>query len=139
MTQTIREIMTPDPVVQPATSKVAEAARIMRDDGIGDVLVERDGALCGIVTDRDIVVRAVAQGGSLDDLRLGDICTTDLVTVEPDASVDDAINLMRDKALRRVAVCHDGQPLGIVSMGDLAMARDPHSALADVSAASPNN
>lgn len=139
MTTTISEIMTLNPVVQPATATLTEAARIMRDGAIGDVLVERDGALCGIVTDRDIVVRAVASGDAFTELRLGDICSTELISMEPDAPVDTAIDLMRDNALRRIAVCHDGEAVGMVSMGDLAMVRDPSSALADVSNAAPNN
>lgn len=137
--ETIADIMTPDPVVQSVDTTLTEAARVMRDDDIGDVLVERDGSLCGIVTDRDIVVRAVADGAALNELRLGDICSTELISIEPDAPVEDAIALMRNKALRRIAVCEEGEPVGIVSMGDLAVLRDPRSALADVSAADPNH
>lgn len=138
MVQSIREVMTSNPTVYPATSSIADAARAMRDTDIGDVLVERDGALCGIVTDRDIVVRAVAEDHNPAEVRLGDICSGDLTTLAPDDSVEDAIRLMRDKALRRVPICEGGQAVGVVSIGDLAIGRDSGSALAHISAAPPN-
>jgi CBS domain-containing protein len=139
MPQTIKNVMTPNLVVYPATANAAEAARAMRDNDVGDVLVERDGELCGIVTDRDIVVRAVAEDRDPSDVRLGDICTGDLTTISPDDTVDDAVRLMRDNARRRLPVCEAGKPVGVVSLGDLAMIRDEHSALADISAAPPNS
>lgn len=101
MAPSIREVMTPNPTVYPATTSIADAARVMRDTDIGDVLVERDGALCGIVTDRDIVVRAVAEDRNPAEVRLGDIRSRDLATLAPDDSVEDAIRLRRDKSLRR--------------------------------------
>ena len=139
MTQIIQEVMTPNPMVVPATASIIDAARAMRDGNVGDVLVERDGALCGIVTDRDIVVRAVAEGRAPADVRLGDICSNGLTSMAPTDSVDDAVQLMRTNALRRLPVCDDGRAVGIVSLGDLAIARDSQSALADISAAPPNN
>ncbi len=138
MAQSIREVMTPNPTVYSATTSVADAARVMRDTDIGDVLVERDGALCGIVTDRDIVVRAVAEDHNATEVHLGDICSRDLATLAPDDSVEDAILLMRDKALRRLPICEGGRAVGVVSIGDLAIERDSDSALADICAAQPN-
>ena len=138
MAQTISELMTPNPTVYPATASLADAARAMRDTDVGDVLVERDGTLCGIVTDRDIVVRAVAEDRNPSEVRLGDICSRDLATLAPDDSVEDAIQLMRDKALRRLPICEGGQAVGVISIGDLAIERDSDSALADISAAQPN-
>jgi CBS domain-containing protein len=139
MAQTIKNVMTPNPIVYSATASAAEAARAMRDNDVGDVFVEREGALCGIVTDRDIVVRAVAEDRDPSDVRLGEICTQDLTTISPDDSVDDAVRLMRDNALRRLPVCDNGKPVGVVSLGDLAMIRDESSALADISAAPPDS
>jgi len=139
MAQSIREVMTPNPTVCPAQATLQEAARLMRDQDIGNVLVEKDGQLCGIVTDRDIVVRGVAEGGDGASMRLGDICGGDLVSLSIDATVDDAVQLMRDKALRRIPVVQGGQAVGVVSIGDLAMEQDPGSALADISAAPPND
>jgi CBS domain-containing protein len=138
MAQSIREVMTPNPAMCPATSTVADAARFMRDSDVGDVLVERDGTVCGIVTDRDIVVRAIADGQDPAKTKVGDICSRTLVSLSPVDSVEDAVRLMREKALRRLPILEDDRVVGIVSIGDLAVERDPDSALADISAAPPN-
>jgi CBS domain-containing protein len=139
MTASIREVMTPDPVTCDANATIADAARRMRDDDIGDVLVTSDGALCGIVTDRDIVVRSVADGDDPSSTPVGEICTRDVQSLTPDDTVQDAVRLMSDGALRRVPVCTDGRVVGIVSLGDLAIDREPDSVLGDISAAPPSN
>jgi CBS domain-containing protein len=136
MAQSIREVMTPDPVTLPATATLEEAARCMKDEDIGDVLVVDNGVLRGIVTDRDIVIRGLAEGRA--SARLGDICSSELVALLPDDSVDDAVRLMREHAVRRLPVVEDGKPVGMVSIGDLAVERDRESALADISAAPAN-
>ena len=133
----LREVMTPNPTVCSADTSAAQAAQMMRDQGIGDVLVQHDGSL-GIVTDRDIVTRAVAAGRDPKQVTVGDICTRNVETVSPDMSVDDVIRLMSDKAVRRVPVVDAGKPVGIVALGDLAVDRDRRSLLADISAAPPN-
>jgi CBS domain-containing protein len=139
MAQIIREVMTPDPTALPATSSIADAARAMREMDIGDVIVlDEQSSLCGIVTDRDIVVRAVADDCDPSEVRLGDICSRDVTAVRPGDAVGDAVRTMRENALRRLPVIEDGRPVGIVSLGDLAMERDPDSALARISAAPPN-
>jgi CBS domain-containing protein len=130
--------MTKNPVSLPGTSSVLEAARAMRDSNIGDVIVVENNKVCGIVTDRDIVIRAVAEARDPYNITLGDICSHALTTVTPTDSVDKAVQLMRDKALRRLPVVEKGQAVGIVSLGDLAVERDPESALGDISAAPPN-
>lgn len=135
----IQDVMTPNPIVCPATASLTDAARAMRDEDIGDVLVERDGTVCGIVTDRDIVVRSVADGMAPSEVRLGDICQDGLVSLAPGDDIEHAVELMRDKALRRLPVCEGGKAVGIVSLGDLAMRNDPRSALADISSEPPNN
>jgi CBS domain-containing protein len=136
--QLIKEVMTPKPVTLQATETVRTAATKMREADIGDVVVMKDGAVCGIVTDRDITVRAVADGKDADKVKIGDICSRNLVAVSADDSVDDAVRIMREKALRRLPVVEAGKPVGIVSIGDLAMERDQGSALADISAAPGN-
>ena len=108
----------------------------MKESDIGDVLVSDDGKLCGVVTDRDIVVRGLAEGRA--SARLGDICSRELVTVPPDGEVDEAARLMSEHALRRLPVTDHGRPVGMVSIGDLAVEMDRDSVLADISAAPAN-
>ena len=87
MRQTIRDVMTANPrTVTPSTS-VVDAARVMRESDIGDVVVIAEGRLCGILTDRDIVVRALAEGRDPVRTRVGDICSQELITVSPDESL----------------------------------------------------
>ena len=136
--QTIRELMTSDPVVLDASATVYDAGRAMKARDIGDVLVRRDGKLWGIVTDRDLVVRALAQDrDNATRIQLGDIATTDIAAVSPDTPIDEAIRLMREKKVRRLPVVEGTRPLGILSIGDRAVARDRESALAEISAAPP--
>ena len=139
MAQTIKEVMSTDLVACDASTSLTDAARVMRDQDIGDVLVnDADGQLCGIVTDRDIVVRCVAEGGDISHSTLSDVCSTELASVSPDTSLEEAAQMMADLAVRRLPVVQDGKAVGIVSIGDLAIERDPDSALADISSAEPN-
>jgi CBS domain-containing protein len=138
MAQTVEEIMTTNPRTVKVDDTVLDAARVMRDSDIGDVIVTEDGQVTGILTDRDIVVRAVADGRDADSTTVGDICTTGIQAIEPDASVDDALRTMREHDIRRLPVVKNGRPAGIVSLGDLAVEREPDSTLADISAAAPD-
>ena len=139
MAELIRDVMTTNPETLPESTTVREAAEAMRANDIGDVVVVDDnGKLSGILTDRDIVVRVVAEGRDPRTTRIGDIASRDLTAVSPDDPVDRAVQLMRDKAIRRLPAVDKGKPVGIVSIGDLALDRDPGSALADISAAPPN-
>ncbi|MFB8247127.1 CBS domain-containing protein [Streptomyces sp. NPDC055952] len=138
MAQHVRDIMTSDPVtVEPQTS-VAEVARIMRDEDLGVVLVTDGDDLKGLVTDRDLVVRSICRGGDPEQTTVAGACSDDLVTVTADDDLGHAAELMREHSVRRVPVVDQGHPVGIVSLGDLAMERDPESALGDISAARPN-
>ncbi len=139
MAQSVQDIMTADVVTVEANSTVREAAQKMRAHGVGDVLVIRKGTVCGIVTDRDIAIRAVAEGKDTAKTNVGDICSAELVALSPDDSVEDATRIVREQAVRRVPVLDEGRPVGILSLGDLALERDPASALADVSAAAPSS
>jgi CBS domain-containing protein len=138
MTRTVEKIMTRNPRTVDASDTIADAARVMRDGDIGDVVVMEDGQVSGIVTDRDIVVRAVSEGRDPDSTPVSEACTTGVETIEPEASVDDALSLMREKDIRRLPVAKNGRPVGIISLGDLAVEREPDSTLADISAASPD-
>ena len=139
MTEYIRDVMTTNPETLPESTTVREAAETMRANDIGDVvIVDDNGAISGILTDRDIVVRVVAEGRDPRVTRIGDIASRELTAASPDDPVDRAVQLMRDKAIRRLPAVDKGKPVGIVSIGDLALDRDPGSALADISAAPPN-
>jgi len=139
MAKTLRDVMSTNPVTCPSDATVIEAARRMRDDDIGDVIVMEGDRVHGILTDRDIVVRAVAEAQSPSTTMLHQICTSDVVTLSPDDDVKRATELMKQKAVRRIPVVEDGRPIGIVSIGDLAIESDGEKALADISAAKPNN
>ena len=138
MAQQIRELMTPNPEALPGTASVHEAARAMRAADIGDVIVIEHHRGCGIVTDRDLVVRTVAEGRDPATTTLADLCRHPLLVVSPMDSVEQAVRLMGTHALRRMPVVEGGQPGGMVSRGDLAVERDPGSALSDLSSAPPH-
>ena len=138
MAQSIREVMTGDPHSVSTDATLQDAAREMKGDDIGAVLVEDKGSVAGILTDRDIVVRAIAEGRDPASTKVGDVASRDVATLTPDSSVEDAIRIVREQNVRRIPVVQDGRPAGIVSIGDLAIERDTESALADISAASPN-
>ena len=111
----------------------------MRDNDIGGVVITDGEQLKGFVTDRDIAVRAVADGMDVNSTTVAEIATRDVTTLEADSTIEDAIRLMKEQDIRRLPITDGGKPAGIVSLGDLAMARDDDSALADISSASPNN
>jgi CBS domain-containing protein len=139
MTQTVRDVMTDRVVTVPSTASLVDASRAMADHDIGDVIVVDDGNVSGIVTDRDIIVRAIAKGSEPKTTSVRDVLSGQVQTLGPDASVGDAVRLMTEGSIRRIPVVEGGRPVGIVSIGDLAVERDADSALADISAANPNN
>ena len=139
MAKQVRDVMNKKPIKLDHTTPVVEAARQMRAASVGAVLVSDGGKLAGIVTDRDIAVRVVAQGRDPSTTRLADICSSGLTTLAPDDDIDRAIDVMRAKAVRRLPVVDSAnQPVGILSLGDLALERDPQSVLGRISAAPPN-
>jgi CBS domain-containing protein len=137
----VKEIMTAVPAVCGPDTPLEDIARTMvgRDCGAIPVVAPGDNGVAGIITDRDIVVRAVAAGRPLDTTKVSEICTEDLVQVDAHASIEEIVAIMREHAIRRVPVVHGDKPIGIVSIGDLARINDPGSALADISSAAPNN
>lgn len=138
MEKSIQDVMTPDPTICQGTTSVAAAAKLMRDRAIGDVLVEQDGRLFGLVTDRDIVVRALAADADPRTTRLADICSRELKIISPRDSASGGLRMMRENALRRLPVVENGKAVGIVSLGDLVIAEEIDSALARISAAPPS-
>jgi CBS domain-containing protein len=138
MAQYLRDIMTQNPLTVQAGDTVTAAARMMRAGNIGDVVVVENSQVCGILTDRDIVIRALAEERDPARTTVGEICSRELTTLSPTAPITEAIELMRDKAIRRLPVVENGRPVGIVSLGDLAVEREPKSALGGISSAPPN-
>ena len=138
MAKKVGELMTRDPVLLEPTATVRDAARMMRDHDIGTVLVADKGQLVGMVTDRDIVVRGVAEKDDAVRMPVMAVASTEVTALTPNDSVDQAVKLMRSQAVRRFPVVDSGKPVGIVTMGDLVMELDPKSALAAISAADPN-
>jgi CBS domain-containing protein len=137
--RTVNDIMTRRLVSVSTEDTVRDAAREMRDAEVGSIVVLQNNKLYGILTDRDIVVRCIAEGGNCDEMHVLEVCTPQVATVAPEDRLQYAVELMRDKAIRRVPVVKDGIAVGIVSLGDLALERDPNSALGTISAAAPNN
>lgn len=139
MAATVSDLMTRDPETVEADESVLEAARRMRDADSGDVIVLDNGRVVGILTDRDIAIRVVAEGKD-SSTPVRDACSaSDLQTVGPDTSLAQAVQLMRSHAVRRLPVVENDQAVGILSLGDLAMELDQDSALADISAAAPDD
>lgn len=121
MTRKVRDVMSAPPVCMAATESASAAAKAMKDRGIGTVLVVAGGRLDGLVTDRDITIRVLAENRDPLTTCLGDICTTDLAVLSPDDDVQKAFRLVRERAVRRLLVIADGVPVGVVSIGDLAL------------------
>lgn len=137
MTQHVREIMTANPVSVTPQTAINDAARLMVEKDIGDVFITEDGRLRGLVTDRDLVARALAESRPANT-PVEKVCSSDPVTCSPEDDTQRAAQLMREHALRRLPVVEQGRLVGVISLGDLAIERDPRSALADISAAAPN-
>ncbi|MET8446129.1 CBS domain-containing protein [Streptomyces sp. NPDC005209] len=140
MTSLIRDVMSPGAVAVEPMTTAEQAARLMRDQNVGDVLVSYDCDLFGVLTDRDIVVRVLADGRDPHTTTAGSVCSPPpVVTVDPDDTTDHAAELMRHHHVRRLPVVERGGcPVGVVSLGDLAAADDPHSALGEIRRADPN-
>jgi CBS domain-containing protein len=131
--------MSPQVVYLPAETTLDEAARAMREKDIGDVVVTEGASLAGVVTDRDIVIRAIADGRDPVSTTVGDVASRDLVMIQQEATPAEAAQLMRERAVRRLLVCdNDRRLVGVVSLGDLAVRLDPSSALGKISSAAPN-
>ncbi|TMZ66761.1 CBS domain-containing protein [Klebsiella pneumoniae] len=138
-TRTVGELMSSDVVSVPTHTTVVAAAEVMREHDVGDVIVTANGVVRGLVTDRDLVVRALGNGLDPITTAVEDVCSMDIVGVQVDTDAEDAALTMRDFAVRRLPVLDDtGHAVGMISIGDLAAAREPDSALADISEAPPN-
>lgn len=118
----VADIMTRRVVYLPEDTMLDEAAQAMRDQSIGDVVVTRGPTMTGLVTDRDIVVRAIAENLPPRSTRLGDITSHELIMVEQSATIEEAVQAMRERGVRRLLVCDtDRKIVGIVSLSDMAL------------------
>ena len=128
--------MTPGVRAVAPTDSVMEAARTIKEQDVGSLPVVEDGRVVGIVTDRDIVVRAVAEGVDPRTATVGDVASGDLVTVEPDEDLDDALKLMAQHRVRRLPVVENGRLVGVVAQADVALEandKDAGEMLAEIS------
>lgn len=135
----MRDIMSPAPICMAPGESVFAAAKAMKQYGIGTVLVLTDGKLSGLVTDRDITVRVLAENRDPLTTRIGDICSSELAVLGPDDDLEQATRLVRERAVRRIPVLADGIPVGVVSIGDLALDEDATSVMSGVSSAPSNS
>jgi CBS domain-containing protein len=120
---TAREIMTPDPSFCPEDATAAEAARAMAEQGVGALpICDTDGHLAGVVTDRDLAVKVVAQGLDPNTALRDVVDRTEVVTIGADDSVEEAIRTMKDHAVRRLPVIDGRSLVGMVSQADIARA-----------------
>lgn len=139
--QRLRDVMTVAPFTLDLTSSVSDAARAMAAHDIGPVpVVDENQRLTGMLTDRDITVRVVACDLDPRTTPVLDVATPEPLCVGSDATVDDALAIMRENAIRRLPVVdEDWHVVGIVSLGDLAQDDDSQTALEDISNAPPND
>jgi CBS domain-containing protein len=126
----IRDVMTPDPRCVTPNDSITDAARIMRDEDTGAVPVVEDGKPVGILTDRDIVVRVVAEDGQLNR-PVREIVTSGVLSASPDMSTREAAELMSEHQIRRLTVIENDRLVGIVSLGDLAVKEGRDSRVGD--------
>jgi CBS domain-containing protein len=134
----VRDVMTPVPETVSPTATLRDAAAAMERADVGDVLVVDGDDLRGILTDRDIAIRAVGGGRDISTTVVADVFTPSVVSISPTSAVQEAIELMRKHDVRRLPVVEAGRPIGVVSLGDLAVAREPASLLSDITTAPPN-
>jgi signal-transduction protein with cAMP-binding, CBS, and nucleotidyltransferase domain len=138
MGNSVKEVMSTNLIALDTSRTALDAAIAMATNNVGDVVVTDSHGICGIVTDRDLVIRVLAADKSTETT-LGEICSKDLETLRSTDTVDDAITIMREHAVRRLPVVENNQPIGIVTLGDLALERDPQSVLGAVSGAPPSD
>jgi len=118
----VSEVMTIEVETVQMNSTLEEAASIMKVENVGAIpVVDEDDDLVGIITDRDIVVRCVAEGKDPADTNVEEVLSHELETIEPDVEVEEAARLMADKQIRRLPVCQDGEMIVMISLGDLAV------------------
>jgi len=121
MVNSVREAMTEDPRSIGTSTSVVEAARLMRDEHIGSLPITDGDTLVGMITDRDITTRVVAEAADLATTSVGDVHSRDLISVEPDKDLEEALRLMARHQIRRLPVVEGGRLVGIVAQADIAL------------------
>jgi CBS domain-containing protein len=116
----IRDVMTSNPTTVERSTSVLEAAKVMAGEDVGPLPVTDGGRLVGIVTDRDVVVRVLAEERDPQSTTVGDICSSDLVTVTPEDELDQALRKMASAQVRRLPVVEGDRIIGIVAQADVA-------------------
>lgn len=122
MTILVRHAMTESPQTAGPTLNAADAAALMKQFDVGVIPVAEDEQLLGLVTDRDLVVRVLAERKDPMNVQLADIITRTPITVSPDTKLSDARDLMAEHRVRRLPVTKAGKLVGILSLGDVALA-----------------
>jgi CBS domain-containing protein len=121
MTKSVRDAMTADPRSIGASASVVEAARLMREEHIGSLPVTEDERLVGMITDRDITTRVVAESAAPETTSVGDVYSRDLISVEPNNDLEEALQLMARHQVRRLPVVENGRLVGMVAQADIAL------------------
>jgi CBS domain-containing protein len=121
MANSVREAMTEDPRSIGLSASVVEAAQLMRDEHIGSLPITDGDTLVGMITDRDITTRVVAEAADLETASVGDVYSQDLVSVEPDKDLEEALGLMARHQVRRLPVVEGSKLVGIVAQADIAL------------------
>jgi len=117
----VKDAMTSDVKTATSSQSLTDAARLMKQEDVGSVPVVDGERLVGVLTDRDIVVRGIADGSNPNTIKVGDIASRDVVTVRPDDDLDEALRLMAQHQVRRLPVVEDGQLVGVVAQADVAL------------------
>ena len=121
MAKSVRDAMTENPRSIGASASVVEAARLMRDEHIGSLPITDDEELVGMITDRDITTRVVAEAADPKMTSVGDVVSRDLISIEPDEDLEEAVQLMASHQVRRLPVVENGRLVGIVAQADVAL------------------
>ena len=121
MSKSVRDAMTEDPRSIGASASVVEAARMMREQDIGSLPITDGDTLVGVITDRDITTRVVAEAADLATTSVGDVYSQNLISVQPDKELEEALQLMARHQVRRLPVVENGRLVGIVAQADIAL------------------
>ena len=140
-TDKVRDVMSTDLDMVSPSSKVADAARNMRDSNVGSMPVVDQQKLVGIITDRDITIRVAADGAAPHDVMVKEVMSSDLVTIGPEQTLAEAAKIMSQNQVRRLPVVENGKLIGMLALGDVSLEpatrQEAAEALSDISKPTP--